>query len=270
MDKPVLLDGAFGTCLWAEAEKQNIAKVSTWRYNIEEPKLLESIIKAYAAAGSEVIYSNTFVANRTNLEAEHEGDKLKDVIRNGIRLVRESSDCKVAFSSGALPKMLEPLGNMTEQEVEDVYREVFDIAIGESPDLIVLETFMDLNMLEIAARVAKETNLPLICSMSFDAKGRTILGNSVEDMIERLSPLGLAGIGMNCSVGPESAVKIIEEFKEKTNLPLLVKPNSADLNAKDFARALSPCFDNVSYIGACCGSNPNYIAELKRLIESSC
>ena len=268
MSRPVILDGAFGTCLWAEAEKQNIAKVSTWRYNIEEPKLLESIIKAYAAAGSEIIYSNTFVANRTNLEAEHEGDKLEAVIRNGIRLVRESSDCKVAFSSGALPKMLQPLGNMTEQEVEDVYREVFDIAIKENPDMIILETFMDLNMLEIAARVAKETELPLICSMSFDAKGRTILGNSVGEMIERLSPLGLSGIGMNCSVGPESAVKIIEEFKEKTNLPLLVKPNSADLNADDFAEALKPCFDKVSYIGACCGSNPEYIAKLKAALES--
>lgn len=266
MIKPILLDGAFGTCLWAEAEKQNIEKKSTWRYNTEDPELLESIISAYEKAGSEIIYSNTFVATRAMLEAEHAADRLRDTIVSGMRAVRNASDAKLAYSVGPLPGLMEPYGMITEKQVEDNYKEAIGIAAAEDPDMIILETFTDLNMLDIAASLAAETKLPLICSMSFNEKGRTLLGDSISDMIGRLEKYNLSGIGMNCSVGPESAVNIIREFSEKTKLPLLVKPNSAELNARDFARALKPCLDKVSYAGACCGSNPDYIAELRNIL----
>lgn len=263
--KNMILDGAFGTCLWAEAEKRGIEKTSTWRYNTEQPALLADIIKAYAAAGSDIIYSNTFVALRPFLEAENLGGRLKDTIQSGIRLVKDSADVKVAASFGCLDKMMEPYGTYTEKQVEDYYRESIDIAFAQDPDYIVLETFMDLNMLEIAARVAVETKLPVWCSMSFTANGKSILGNSIDEMIERLEALGVSALGMNCNIGPKEAQGIIKEFSEKTKLPLLCKPNSANLSAKDFADAMQPILGTATYIGACCGTNPEYIAELVKL-----
>jgi len=266
MAKPILLDGAFGTCLWAEAEKRGIEKTSTWRYNLEHPKLVEEIISSYEKAGSQIIYSNTFVATRPSFKQEHAEDKLEAVIKAGIRLVRESSNAKVAYSVGQLSGLMEPYGTITEKDAEDAYTEVIEIACSENPDYIVLETFMDLDMLYIAAKVAAKTRIPFICSMSFADSKKTILGISPKDMIDRLSELKPYAVGLNCSVGPSSACSIIDEFKDNTNIPLLVKPNSADLNAKDFAKALSPCLDKVMFAGSCCGSSPEYIMELKSLI----
>ena len=262
--KNIILDGAFGTCLWSEAEKRGIEKISTWRYNTEQPQLLADIIKAYANAGSDIIYSNTFVALRPFLAAEQMDSRLKETIQNGIKLVRDSADVKVAASFGCLDKMMEPYGTLTEQQAEDIYRESIDIAFAQDPDYFVLETFMDLNMLEIAAKVALETKIPVLCSMSFSAKGRTILGNSVGEMIERLEPLGVSVLGMNCNIGPKDACGIIDEFSSKTRLPLLCKPNSAGLSAKDFTNAMQPILGKATYVGACCGTNPEYIAELKK------
>lgn len=264
--KPIILDGAFGTCLWEEAEKRGVEKVSTWRYNIEHPELVEAIINAYDKAGSEIIYSNTFVAIRTILEAEHKEDKLESVIRSGLRLVREASDAKLAYSVGPLSKMMEPFGTMTRDEVIDVYKEALDYAVLENPDYIVLETFMDLNMLEAAASVACQTKIPLICSMTFPDGKRTLLGNSPKDMAERLKDFNLAGIGTNCSVGPELTVSLVEEFKKVTKLPLLVKPNAGELDAKSFAKKLAPCLKDVGFAGACCGSSPEYIKYLAQEI----
>ena len=261
----IILDGAFGTCLWDEAEKRGIGKMNTWMYNTEEPQLLADIIKAYAAAGSDVIYSNTFVALRPFLEASGMGDRLQDTIRNGIRVVKDSADVKVAASFGSLDKLMEPYGDLSAQKVEDIYRESIDIAYAEDPDYFILETFIQLDMLEIAAKVALETKIPVWCSMSFNSAGRTILGDSVDDMIQRLEPFGVSVLGMNCNIGPYDAVGVINEFAAKTSLPLLCKPNSAALGAKDFAAGMLPVLGKAKYIGACCGTDPSYIAELKKL-----
>lgn len=269
MDKPVLLDGAFGTCIWAEAAKRGIAQIPTWRYNLENPGLVSDVIKSYADAGSEIILSNTFVASRPFLEHEGAEDKLSEVIKKGIEIIKDSADVQVAYSMGPLPKMLEPYGNLSEAEARDIYQECMDIAITKDPDYILLETYTDLNMLEIAASVAAETKIPLICCLSFGESRKTLLGDSVSDMIARIKKYNPCAVGMNCTVGPDSACNIINEFADNTDIDLWVKPNATGFSAKEFAEGLSPILGNVSYIGACCGSNPDYIAELKRLIESS-
>ncbi len=269
MDKPVLLDGAFGTCIWAEAEKRGIAKIPTWRYNLENPGLVSDVIKSYAQAGSEIILSNTFVASRPFLEHEGAEGKLTEVIKQGIRIIKDSADVKLAYSMGPLPKMLEPYGNLSEAEAKDIYQECIDIAITENPDYILLETYTDLNMLEIAASVAADTKIPLICCLSFGESRRTLLGDSVPDMIARIKKYKPCAVGMNCTVGPDTACNIINEFADSTDTDLWVKPNATGFTAKKFAEKLSPILSKVSYVGACCGSDPGYIAELKSFIEQS-
>ena len=105
-----------------------------------------------------------------------------------------------------------------------------------------------------------------------------MFGNSVDDVIEELTPLGIDAVGLNCSLGPDLAVPIIKEFSEKTDLPIIFKPNagkpilSADgttvtaYSAQQFAEDVKPALGYVDYIGGCCGSDSSYIREIKKLL----
>ena len=144
--------------------------------------------------------------------------------------------------------------------------------------MILIQTFMDLEMMRVATVEAKKYGLPVMCSMTFEKNGKTMFGNSVEDTIDTLSPLGIEAIGLNCSLGPDLALPIIKEFSEKTDLPLLFKPNagkpilSADgeavspYTAERFAEEVKPALQYVSYIGGCCGSDADYIKEIKKML----
>jgi len=131
-------------------------------------------------------------------------------------------------------------------------------------------------MLKVAASVAKSYDVPVFCTMTFEARGRTMMGNRVEDIAEELSELGVDAVGLNCSLGPVDALPIIREFAESTDLPLIFKPNAgkpvlaedgsvvSPYSAGDFAADVEPVLDLVTYLGGCCGSSPDYIKELKQ------
>ena len=268
-----LLDGAFGTEIWKLAEQQGLPKISTWRYNLEAPQLVQAIHESYIKAGSGIIYTNTFTANRPAIEKEG-GDPVQ-VIRAGVALAKAAADAcgnadpgriKVALDFGPLFQALEPFGPVTEDECHAIYREMCEVGAECGPDLIVLETFMDAPMLAIAAEEAKKTGLPVFCTMSFHKENRTFYGCGIDDMLEALDPLGVDAVGLNCSFGPEKAVPVIQEFAEKTGLPLILKPNTADLAPENFAAAIAPALPLVSYLGSCCGSDPRYTAALARLL----
>ena len=265
-----LLDGATGTMLWEKAQAAGLEKVSTWRYNVEAPQLVADLHSQYIAAGSQIIYTNTFCANRPAVSAE--GFEVTEIIKSAVLLAKQSakesgkaSDApKVALDFGPLMNPMEPFGTTTAEDCRRIYREMCQA--GKGADLIVLETFMDAASLAIAAEEALETGLPVLCSMSFDKGSRTFFGDGIDLMLKSL-PKGVSAVGLNCSFGPEKAVPVIKEFSEKTDLPLLLKPNTADLDPQAFAKELLPALPLVSYLGACCGSSPEYIKALKKLAE---
>ena len=128
---------------------------------------------------------------------------------------------------------------------------------------------MDIDMLTIAAQEAKKTGLPLFCCMSFERSGKTLYGACPEAMIEALSEIRPDAIGLNCSYGPVDALPVIEAFKAACDIPLILKPNTADLSASDFAKTLKRAVSSVSYMGACCGSDPGYIRALSEILRTS-
>lgn len=279
--KLVLLDGAGGTMLWNMAEAQGFAKDPVWKYNIDHPELVKKLAEVYINAGSQIIYTNTFGAN-CHAVSRSSNYTVEQVVSAGVRIAKEAAagtGVKVALDVGPLTMMMEPYGDLTEEEVEEIYREQIGAGMNENPDLIVLETFMDLEMLKVAASVAKSYGIPVLCTMTFEARGRTMMGNRVEDIAEELSELGVDGVGINCSLGPVDALPIIREFAEHTDLPLVFKPNAgkpvlaedgsliSPYSAKDFAKDVDPALDLVTYLGGCCGSDPDYIRELKKVIE---
>ena len=273
----LLLDGAGGTHLWNMAEEQGFKKDPVWKYNVDHPELVKRLAEEYIAAGSRIIYTNTFGAN-CHAVAKSSTYTVEQVVSAGVRIAKEAvagTDVKVALDVGPLSVLMEPYGDLTEEKAEEIFREQIGAGMTENPDLIVLETFMDLEMLKVAASVAKSYGVPVLCTMTFEARGRTMMGNRVEDIVEELSELGVDGVGLNCSLGPVDALPIIREFAENTDLPLVFKPNAgkpvlaedgsviSPYSAEDFAVDVAPVLDLVTYLGGCCGSSPEYIRVLK-------
>ena len=280
MSKPILLDGASGTGLWEIAERNGVAKDPVWKYNVEHPDFVAELAKGYIDAGSEIILANTFSANGPSVKRSS-AYSVEEIVVPAVEIAKSQTagtNVKVNLNIGPLTMLLEPYGDLTEEEAEEIFTEIIAPGIRAGADGVTIETFMDIEMMKIAARVACSYDVPVLCSMSFEQVGKTMFGNSVEDVIEGLSEFPVAGIGMNCSVGPESAIPIIKEFAEKTDIPVIAKPNaglpimsddgsvSIAYTAEQFAADMKEVVPYVGYLGACCGSNASYIRELKKLL----
>lgn len=268
MKKPILLDGATGTRLWELAEKAGYERKSVWTYNLEHPELVAQVAKEYIAAGSRLLCTNTFAANA--IEVSHIGGATSaEAVAAGVRAAKAAAagtDVGIALDIGPLPMLLEPFGDLTEERAAAMFAEQLESGIAAGADCIFLETFTHLEMLRIAVREAKRFGVPVLCSMSFEAGGRTLMGDRVADIAGAMEELGAAAVGLNCSFGPELAVPVIREFADCTRLPLILKPNASGIGAEEFAAALVPALELVDYVGACCGSGPEYIRALaKRL-----
>jgi len=199
-------------------------------------------------------------------------------VRAGIAAAKEAAvgKARVALDVGPLAGMLEPYGDLEEAETEAIFAEQLDAGAQAGVDCIVLETFMDVRMLRCAMLAAKRCALPLLCSMTFRDDGRSFVGDSPEDLAALAEELGADAVGTNCSPTPDIALPILRRIAAATELPLLFKPNaglpvkgpdgtSFPYTAQMFADAVAPALEleKLRYLGACCGSTPEFIRELK-------
>lgn len=272
----VLLDGAVGTSLWETTDD----KVPVWRYNIEKPDIVSQLINEYYEAGSKIILANTFSANGPSVADS--GYTVEQIVSSAMEIAHgalDGKDAKIALSVGPLTGLLKPFGNISEEEAVEIFTEQIEAGVKGKPNVIFLQTFMDLKMMQIAARIARKHDIPLFCSFSFvksakDKGSRTMMGNSIDDILKGLAEFKPDAVGLNCSLGPEMALPIIEEYSQKTDIPLIFKPNAGkptleggsqfdyDTFAEDIAKAA--CVPGVKYIGGCCGSNAKYIEALRK------
>ena len=274
----VLLDGAVGTSLWEKSEN----KVPVWRYNLENPQIVSQLHREYLDAGAKIILANTFGANGAAVRKVSD-DSVKDIVSEGVRLVKAvtlGTDAKAALAVGPLTELLEPYGELSAGDAAELFSELLTAGMAEHPDMILLQTFMDLEMMKIAANCAMQYDVPVFCSMSFDACGKTMMGNSVEQIVARLLPFGISAIGLNCSLGPQSAMPILREFRQYTDLPLLFKPNAgittiaegkvrSGMDVQEFVSQTVPAAEiGATYIGGCCGTNACYIRALHDSLEA--
>ena len=267
----VLMDGAVGTSLWAKTDN----KVDVWRYNLENPAIVQELVNEYIEAGSQMVFTNTFGANR--YAVKRQGFEVEQIVPEGVRLVKEAAAgrAKVVMSAGPLPFLMEPYGDLTEEQTYEAYDEMFAAGVPQGPDGILLQTFMDADMLHIAAKAAMKYGLPIYAMMTFTEVGKTMMGHSVEYFVDVMRDVPLAGIGLNCSLGPEKAVPVIRSFRDYTDLPLMFKPNAGkpilqegvqtvQYDIPTFVEDCMPALEcGVRYIGGCCGSDPGYIRALR-------
>lgn len=238
--------------------------------NITDSEKVLAVHRAYAAAGSEYITTNTFGANRLKIKEPEE------IIRAGVRLAK-STGKKVALDIGPTGKLLKPMGELDFEEAVDIFAQMIN-AGKDGSDIVLIETMSDTYEIKAAVLAAKENcALPVFVTMIFDEKGRLLTGADVKTAVTMLEGLGVDAIGFNCGLGPDETLPLVEEIRKWTSLPVIVQPNAGlpeSVNGKtvynvspaDFARDMKKAADiGVSYLGGCCGTTPEHI---KAMIEA--
>lgn len=261
----VFLDGGMGTMLQAKGLKTGELPELL---NITFPDMIEEIHREYISAGSQIVYANTFGCNRFKLNGT--GHSVGEIIPAAINIAKRACEGKAfaALDIGPTGKLLEPTGELTFEEAYDVFKE--QVLAAKDADIAVIETMSDLYEAKAALLAVKEnSDLPVICTMTFEENMRTFTGCSVPSMVLTLTGLGADAIGVNCSLGPKELEPVIAELSRRTDLPIVIKPNAGlpdpvtnkyDLTPEDFAESMVTLIKyGVKIIGGCCGTDPEFI-----------
>ena len=267
--KPVLCDGAMGTMLQSHGLQAG-ACPELW--NAERPDAIRAIHTAYIEAGARVISTNTFGANRLKLESYEIGRRARDLNVAGVAIARDvaGDDNFVAASIGPTGKFLAPLGDLTVEQAANIFAEQASAQAEAGADIMLLETFSDLDEAKVALKAALKTGLPSFCTMAFATGGRTIMGVSPDTAAVELSDAGAAGVGANCGLGPADMLDIIRQMRDSISGIVIAQPN-AGLPKMVRGRTVYDCTPDemaayavrfaqlgINMIGACCGSTPEH------------
>lgn len=272
----MIFDGAMGTVL---QKYEQIPGQLPVVLNITRPEIIEEIHKNYLEAGSDVITANTFGAIETKLKAT--GYTVEEVVTKAISIARKAAGNKlVALDMGPTGELLEPYGDLSFEEAYDLYsRQVKASSLTGEVDLVLIETFFDLTEAEAAIKAVKDhSNLPVICTFTFQKQGKTLMGQDVKTVVTALEKYGADAVGANCSLGPRDMLPIVETMVSSTQLPILVQPNAGlpklidgetiyDVAPEEFAQAIKEMGNlGVKWFGGCCGTTPEFIRALRKTL----
>lgn len=271
--KFLVLDGGMGTMLQAGGlELGGIPEM----LNFTNPDFITSIHKAYVDAGADVVYTNTFGANRLKMAKTHKS--VQKIIKTAIANAKASGANYVALDIGPIGQLLEPTGTLKFEEAYDIFRE--QIQAGADADFLVFETMTDLLEVRAGVLAGREygNGKPILVTMTFEENKRTFTGCEIPAMALTLEGLGVDAIGINCSLGPEELLPIVEELCQWTTLPIIVKPNAGlpdpvtneyHFDAERFGSCCEKFIDMGAVIlGGCCGTTPEHIKAIANMLQS--
>lgn len=281
----LFFDGGMGTLL----QEKGLAPgelPETW--NISRPEVIKEIHKRYIEAGSDIVLTNTFGANALKFHAE--GCSLEDIVKTAVDLAKKAADEADTISSGhsgisgrkrtvytALDigptgKLLKPMGDLDFETAYEAFREVMVWGEEAGADLIHIETMSDTYELKAAVLAAKEnTSLPVFATAIFDERRKLLTGADVPSVIALLEGLRVDALGINCGMGPEQMLPVVEEYIKYASLPVIVKPNAGlpkqrdghtyyDVSPGEFAGYMGKIVSmGACVIGGCCGTTPDHI-----------
>jgi 5-methyltetrahydrofolate--homocysteine methyltransferase len=279
---PVLTDGAWGTQLQARGLPPGQLP-DLW--NLTHPEQVAEVAQAYVQAGSRVILTNTFGANRLRLAEAGCADKLEAINRRGVELSRQAAQghAKVFASIGPTGKML-LTGEVNAADLTAVFTEQAQALASGGPDGLVIETMSDLEEARLAVAAARSTGLPVVACVVFDSgrdKDRTMMGQTPEQVAQGLSAAGADVVGSNCGQGIAGFVSICRRLHAATDRPIWIKPNAGlpelvegravyRTTPEEFAAYLPALLEaGASFVGGCCGTTPEFIAALSRRLGAT-
>lgn len=289
--KPLLGDGAMGTMLNAHGTGFDQCFDML---NLTQPELVANIHKDYIEAGSQLLQTNTFGANRIKLSSHSLEDRVQEINMAGVELVKRAAiaaykDIYIAGDVGPLGLHLAPFGRLQPAQARKIFKEQISALVEAGVDLLIFETFSDLFEIREAVLGAREvTDLPIVASLTFTRDDRTLLGDSPGKAAHFLMDTGVEVIGINCSGGPAQIWRILRQMvqtvseAEKKQAPMFsAMPNAGwpervggrimyPANPEYFGEyAMALCDVGAKLVGGCCGTTPEHIAAMRKALDST-
>jgi methionine synthase I (cobalamin-dependent) len=280
----IVADGGMGTMLFAAGMPRGSAP-ELW--NVEQPEVVSRIHTAYIEAGAQIILTNSFGGNRIRLGLHGLDDRTRELNEAGARLARAAADqaahpVAVGGSIGPTGAMLEPLGELLFDAAVAAFEEQARALLVGGVDVFWIETMSDLEEVCAAVKGCRRANkdVPIVTTMTFDTRGRTMMGVRPEQAASALSELGVTALGANCGNGPaelEAAIeamcaadgKAILVAKANAGLPTMQGDiaiyNAAPADMAAYARRVSQLGAHI--VGACCGSTPDHIRAIAEALK---
>lgn len=275
----VLLDGATGSNLMKAGMPRGVC-TETWVMDHKE--VLIDLQKKYIQAGSRILYAPTFGGNRVSLSMHGLEEQIRHLNHTLVSFSKEAAQGR-AYVAGDLTttgKMMAPSGDMTYEKAFETYQEQISLLSQAGVDLLIAETMIHIDETLAAIDAANTVcDLPIMCTMTVEADGSIFTGGNIIEAASMLEAAGADAVGINCSVGPDQLVSIVENIKKQVSIPVIAKPNAGmpvisdsgeavySMNARDFAKHMMRLADaGASLLGGCCGTTPEYIRELHSLL----
>ena len=282
----VMVDGACGT----ELIRQGLPPGEPpERWVLERPAAIRELAAAYAAAGSDAVYTCTFGANRVRLGRGGMAGKAGELAHRAVALAREGAGAGVLVLGdlGPTGEWLDPVGELSEDEAREAFGELARALVAAGVDGLVAETFTDPReaVLAVEAARAAAPDLPVLATMTFEgaAQGyRTVTGATPEASVTCLREAGADAIGVNCGTGPAEAAPVLARMHAAMpDVPLIVKPNAGlprlergaavyAVGPEEFAREMHALMGaGVRLFGGCCGTSPDHLRALRQVLAGA-
>lgn len=279
-EKILIFDGAMGTMLQKAGLRSGECPELL---NLTRPELIEEIHREYIKAGAQIITTNTFGASYAKLKAYGLESKLSEINSQGVKLAKRAAgkNAYVAASIGPTGKLMPPMGDMDFDDAYEMFRAQVLAFSAAGADMVIIETMVDLQEMRAALLAVKENSqLPVICSATFDERLRTLTGSDPVTIATVLEGMGADVIGANCSGGPDQLLPVIEQMAAVCSCPIIVQPNAGlpELINGETVFGLSPEIfasfaaklvkAGAKCLGGCCGTTPLHITNLRNAVQS--
>ena len=273
-EKPLLFDGAMGTMLMKAGRGSLKTPILL---NRDEPDLVTDIHRQYYAAGADVVITNTFGGSPLKLAADGLEQQLADLNRKAVALARRA--CPegkfVAGDIGPSGKMIQPLGEVAPEEMQENFFSQATVLIESGVDLIIIETMYSLEEALAAVQGVRQAgDILLLASMTYSKTKNgffTVMGDNIPQCVSDLEEAGADMMGANCTLNSTDTIDMTAELRAATGKPLLIQPNAGkpvtskgvtyyEQTPAEFAGDAQKIHAaGADMIGGCCGTTPEFI-----------
>lgn len=275
-DNILIFDGAMGTML--QQKGLSLGELPE-TFNITHPETVLAIHREYVLAGADVITTNTFQA--CELKLKNSPYSVKEIVESGVFLAKKSGAKYTALDIGPTGQLLEPLGTLKFEAAYELFKQQMIIGENAGADIILIETMSDIYEMKAAILAAKEnTKLPVFATLTYQQDGRTFTGTDPSCAVFSIQNLGIDALGVNCSLGPKEIMPIVDTLLKYSKIPVMVQANAGlpelkddttfyNITSSEFAYYAEQMIKNgVNIIGGCCGTNPEFIKNLRQIADS--
>lgn len=271
----LFFDGAMGTRLQSLGLSPSECP-ELW--NLTRPDDIITVQKEYVDAGADILETHTFGVHPIKLATYGLEDRAEEIASAAVKNAKIAANgkAKVAGSSGPIGKLIFPLGDLSFEDAYNGYYRIVKAMAEAGADLILFETFIDLQEMRAALLAAKAAcDLPVFCQMTYEANGRTVTGTDPATAAIVLDKLGASVIGANCSLGPEQLLEVVKTYHQYTEKPISIQPNAGlplfqngetifPMSPEEMALWAPKLVEaGASYLGGCCGTTPKHISAMK-------